>query len=101
VKDSALMISEIRAIFAGFDWEYHDRQLALEAIERIVTDDDDSAGAWSFLVGPIRHLADTLGAVRLTTNAGNAPEPVRDAIRQLAGEIAVWPGGPTVASKPE
>jgi len=34
------MVNEIRTIFAGFDWEYHDRQLALEAIERIVTDQD-------------------------------------------------------------
>jgi hypothetical protein len=28
-------LAEIREIFAHFDWEYHDRQLALEAIERI------------------------------------------------------------------
>ena len=29
-------IAEIRAILAAFDWERDDRQLALEAIERIV-----------------------------------------------------------------
>jgi hypothetical protein len=28
-------LGEIRALLAGFDWEYHDRQLALEAIDRI------------------------------------------------------------------
>jgi hypothetical protein len=29
-------LGEIRALLAEFDWEYHDRQLALEAIERIM-----------------------------------------------------------------
>ena len=29
-------LAAIREVFAHFDWEYHDRQLALEAIERIV-----------------------------------------------------------------
>jgi hypothetical protein len=28
-------LNEIRSILAGFDWEHDDRQLALEAIERI------------------------------------------------------------------
>lgn len=28
-------LAGIRTVLAGFDWEYHDRQLALEAIERI------------------------------------------------------------------
>jgi hypothetical protein len=28
-------LAEIRAVLAGFDWEYHDRQLALEEIDRI------------------------------------------------------------------
>lgn len=28
-------LAEIRALLAAFDWEHHDRQLALEAIERI------------------------------------------------------------------
>jgi hypothetical protein len=28
-------LAEIRQVLAGFDWEFHDRQLALEAIERI------------------------------------------------------------------
>lgn len=32
----ARKLAGIRAILAGFDWEWHDRQLALEAIERIV-----------------------------------------------------------------
>lgn len=36
--EAVRMVAEIRAIFATFDWEYHDRQLALEAIERIVED---------------------------------------------------------------
>jgi hypothetical protein len=93
VKDPAQMVSEIRAIFATFDWEFHDRQLALEAIERIITDDDPAADGWSFLVGPIRSLADTLGAVRLTTSVTNAPEPVRIAVRKLADEITVWQRG--------
>jgi hypothetical protein len=30
-------MAEIRAVLAAFDWEFDDRQLALEAIERIVT----------------------------------------------------------------
>jgi hypothetical protein len=31
-------LNEIRDLLAGFDWEYHDRQLALEAIDRIVSE---------------------------------------------------------------
>lgn len=54
---------------------------------------DEPADGWSFLVGPIRALTDTLGAVRLTTNVTNVPEPIRSAIQQLAEEITVWPGG--------
>jgi hypothetical protein len=34
--DDARRLAEIRDLLAHFDWEYHDRQLALEAIERIV-----------------------------------------------------------------
>jgi hypothetical protein len=34
--DPAAQIAEVRAVLAGFDWEHDDRQLALEAIERIV-----------------------------------------------------------------
>jgi hypothetical protein len=30
-------LTEIQAVLAAFDWEFADRQLALEAIERIVT----------------------------------------------------------------
>ena len=30
-------LAQVRAVLAHFDWEFHDRQLALEAIERIVT----------------------------------------------------------------
>jgi hypothetical protein len=33
----ARQLAEVRQILAEFDWEFHDRQLALEAIERIVT----------------------------------------------------------------
>jgi hypothetical protein len=36
-RDEARQLAEIRAVLAAFDWEFHDRQLALEAIERIVT----------------------------------------------------------------
>lgn len=36
--DDARRLREIRELLAHFDWEFHDRQLALEAIERIVTD---------------------------------------------------------------
>jgi hypothetical protein len=36
-RDEARRLAEVRAVLAGFDWEFHDRQLALEAIERIVT----------------------------------------------------------------
>ena len=28
-------LDEIRALLAAFDWEHHDRQLALEEIDRI------------------------------------------------------------------
>jgi hypothetical protein len=33
-------LGKIRDLLADFDWEYHDRQLALEAIDRIVTEGD-------------------------------------------------------------
>lgn len=35
---NARIVSEVRAVLAAFDWEHHDRQLALEEIERIVGD---------------------------------------------------------------
>jgi hypothetical protein len=31
----ASRLAAIRAVLAGFDWEFHDRQLALEEIDRI------------------------------------------------------------------
>lgn len=34
--DDARCLREIREVLSHFDWEFHDRQLALEAIERIV-----------------------------------------------------------------
>jgi hypothetical protein len=36
-QDDARQLAEVRALLAEFDWEFHDRQYALEAIERIVT----------------------------------------------------------------
>lgn len=36
-QDEARQLAEVRAVLAAFDWERSDRQLALEAIERIVT----------------------------------------------------------------
>ena len=36
-QDEGRQLAEVRAVLAEFDWEFHDRQLALEAIERIVT----------------------------------------------------------------
>jgi hypothetical protein len=36
-QDDARRLADIRQLLGGFDWEYHDRQLALEAIERIVS----------------------------------------------------------------
>jgi hypothetical protein len=33
---AAVQLAEIRLVLDGFDWEYHDRQLALEAIDEIV-----------------------------------------------------------------
>jgi hypothetical protein len=36
-RDEARQLAEVRQLLAEFDWEFHDRQLALEAIERIVT----------------------------------------------------------------
>jgi hypothetical protein len=38
-QDGSRQLAEIRAVLAGFDWEFDDRQLALEEIERIVTGD--------------------------------------------------------------
>jgi hypothetical protein len=35
--DGSRQLAEVRQLLAEFDWEFHDRQLALEAIERIVT----------------------------------------------------------------
>ncbi len=32
----ARQLAEVRKVLADFDWEFDDRQLALEAIERIV-----------------------------------------------------------------
>jgi hypothetical protein len=34
-QDDSRRLAEIRAVLAAFDWEFDDRQLALEAIERI------------------------------------------------------------------
>jgi len=34
-RDEAQRLAEIRAVLAAFDWEFHDRQLALERIEQI------------------------------------------------------------------
>jgi hypothetical protein len=36
----AATLAAVREVLDGFDWEYHDRQLALEAIQRIVDGDD-------------------------------------------------------------
>jgi hypothetical protein len=36
-EDETRQLAEVRQLLADFDWEFHDRQLALEAIERIVT----------------------------------------------------------------
>ena len=36
-QDGARQLAEVRAVLEGFDWEFDDRQLALERIERIVT----------------------------------------------------------------
>ena len=36
LEDAAGKLKEIRAVFEAFNWEFDDRQLALEAIERIV-----------------------------------------------------------------
>ena len=33
-------LAEVRELLAHFDWEFHDRQVALEAIDRIVTGDE-------------------------------------------------------------
>jgi hypothetical protein len=35
--DGARQLAEVREVLAAFDWEFDDRQYALEAIERIVT----------------------------------------------------------------
>jgi hypothetical protein len=36
-QDESRQLAEVRQLLAAFDWEFHDRQFALEAIERIVT----------------------------------------------------------------
>jgi hypothetical protein len=39
-QDGARQLAEVRAVLAAFDWEFDDRQYALEHIERIVTGGD-------------------------------------------------------------
>ena len=36
-QDGARQLAEVRAVLEGFDWEFDNRRLALERIERIVT----------------------------------------------------------------
>jgi hypothetical protein len=36
-QDEGRQLAEVRAVLAAFDWEFDDRQYALEHIERIVT----------------------------------------------------------------
>jgi hypothetical protein len=38
-QDDSRRVAEIRAMLAAFDWEFGDRQLALERIERIADED--------------------------------------------------------------
>ncbi len=38
-QDENRQLAEIRAVLAAFDWEFDDRQLALERIERIADGD--------------------------------------------------------------
>jgi hypothetical protein len=40
-QDESSQLAEVRAVLAAFDWEFDDRQLALEAIERIVEVPDE------------------------------------------------------------
>ena len=35
--DAARKLAAVRAVLDAFDWEFHDRQLALEEIDRITT----------------------------------------------------------------
>jgi ribosomal protein L29 len=37
-QDEGRQLAEVRAVLAAFDWEFDDRQYALEHIERIVTE---------------------------------------------------------------
>jgi hypothetical protein len=39
-RAEATRLAEIRAVLADFDWEFDDRQFALERIERIADGDD-------------------------------------------------------------
>jgi hypothetical protein len=39
-QDDSRRVAEIRGVLAAFDWEFHDRQLALERIERIAGGDE-------------------------------------------------------------
>jgi hypothetical protein len=41
--EDARRLGEIRELLRNFDWEYHDRQLALEAVERIVEGEIDAS----------------------------------------------------------
>ena len=36
-QDESRQLAEVRTVLAAFDWEFDDRQYALERIERIVT----------------------------------------------------------------
>ena len=54
--DPAAQLAEIRSILAAFDWEHDDRQLALEAIERIVTGEDEPVGRRHVRLLDVRRL---------------------------------------------
>ena len=54
----ARMVGEVRAVLAAFDWEYDDRQLALEAIDCIVGSGDEDQDA-----EPEHYTCSTCGAL--------------------------------------
>jgi hypothetical protein len=69
VQADAARLAAIREVLAHFDWEFHDRQLALEEIERIA-----GAGTGS----PPRELPAALSDAQ------------REVLRQALGDAIAW-----------
>jgi len=80
------ILSEVRAVLAAFDWEHGDRQLALEAIERIVLAGSAPAQEPAALAsaGPVPAVTLTAGQLATVLDA------LADAGEYRRKEAAQW-----------